>query len=585
MNEYVKTGLFAGSAVLLTVLAAITGPRAVRVEEFKDEGELLFPSLTDPATAAELEITEFREATSAVYKFSVKKDEAGRWIIPSHDGYPADAKQRMAQVATMMIGMKKDRNVSDRKDDHAQFSVIDPFDSTTAETKGRGRRLQLKDKAGNTIADLIIGKAVEGKQGMFYVRIPEKRRVYASKFDNQVSAKFADWIETDLLKAQSFDMTALVFDNYKVDEQQGTITPGEKFAAKKDDASKWTIDGQKADEQANEEKLNELTRTLGDIKIVGVRRKPDGITAALKQATGFDRMALMQRLRDKGYYLTREGTLVSNEGDLVMKTKKGIVYTLKFGEVAPGDGDALTSGKDEAKPGEKAAEKPAAGGNHRYLMVTAEFDPSLVKPPAGVNLSDEILRKRSEARVAISDIVRAIDAFKAANGNKLPETLAKLTEKPATGEPLLKELKKDPYDQDYVYEPKGDLFVVRSRGEDKADGGADANADIRSDQFQLEDDLRRFNDEWKEHAKKLEDGKKEAEGLSKRFGAWYYVISAELFAKLKPARKDCVKAAEKPAETPAPAVPTPVPPTPVPPTPVTPTPVNPGGGEQKSGGN
>ncbi len=549
MNDYAKTGLFVAVAGLLALMATFSGPKAIRQEQFKDEGELVFPEFTDTGAAAELEITEFREATSAVGKFSVKTDDKRRWIIPSHDGYPADANQRMAQVATMMIGMKKDRVVSDRKDDYAQFEVIDPLDGATAETKGRGRRVQIKDKSGNVVADLIIGKPVEGKTGVFYVRKPDARRVYSAKFDNQVSAKFSDWIETDLLKAQAADMSEVLFDNYKVDEQQGSLTPGEKFLAKKDAASKWNLEGIKDNEQANEEKLNEITRSLGEIKIVGVRRKPDGITAALKQATGFDRMALAQTLREKGYYLTREGTLVSNEGDLVLRTNKGVVYTLRFGEVAPGEGEALSSGKDEAKPGQ-SAEKPASSSNHRFLMVNVEFDPAQISPPAGMRMSDEEQRKRADARMAITVMTRAVGEWQAAHDKQLPASLAAMAEKPPTGEPLLKELKKDPWEQDYLYEPAGESFVIRSRGVDMLDGGEGLNTDIRSDQFTKEDDFRRFADEWKTHDKKIEDGKKEVETLSKRFSSWYYVISAELFNKLKPQRKDLVKAKEKPPEEP-----------------------------------
>jgi hypothetical protein len=546
--------MFLGGAALLVVAAAVTGPRSVEQEAFKDEGTLLFPAFTDPLAANELEIAEFREASKKPYRFIVKRDDAGRWIIPSHGGYPADAKQRMGEAASMVIGLRKDRLRSDQKEKFGEFGVVDPLDPDPAETKGRGRRITFRDKAGNVLGDLIIGKDVENKSGVHFVRIADKRQVYESKFTDQVSAKFADWIETDLLKAQSWDIAEVLFDNYKVDVEANTITPGEKILVKKDEAtSKWTVDGQKDDEQPNDEKINEITRTLGEIKIVGVRRKPEGLTGALRQANGVDRMLIAQALAEKGYYLTRDGMLVSNEGDLVFKTRKGIVYTLKFGQVAPGEGDDLTAGKDEpkgkAEPKEPAKDAPA--GTHRYLMVTVEFDPSLLKKPTSARLPDDELKKRSEARTAIEAIVHAVDAYRSKHDKALPESLAKLTEKPADGEAPLKELKKDPWDQDYVLEPQGEGFVVRSKGGDKADGGDGIGTDVRSDALAKEDELRRAADEWKEFDKKTEDGKKEGENLGKRFGSWYYVIDADLFAKLKPARKDLVKPKDKPPEKPA----------------------------------
>ena len=64
-----------------------------------------------------------------------------------------------------------------------------------------------------------------------------------------------------------------------------------------------------------------------------------------------------------------------------------------------------------------------------------------------------------------------------------------------------------------------------------------------------EDDLRKAADDWAEYDRKIDEGRKEGEKLTKRFGPWYYVIDQALFAKLKPERKDLVK--PKAAATPA----------------------------------
>jgi hypothetical protein len=245
---------------------------------------------------------------------------------------------------------------------------------------------------------------------------------------------------------------------------------------------------------------------------------------------------------------------VSNEGELIFETRKAIRYTLRFGEIVYGEGDAVTSGKEEPKP-----EQPKEGqqgpvplpGNNRYLMVTAEFDEALLKKPGGARLPEDELKKRQDARTAIEAIVKAIDDFKQKNDKKLPESLAKLCEKPAEGEPLLAELKKDPWENDYSLAVQGETFAVVSFGGDKAEGGEGAAMDVRSDQFVKEDELRKTVDEWKEYDRKVEDGKKEATNLGRRFGPWYYVIDGQLFGKLKPARKDLVKPKDKPPEKPA----------------------------------
>lgn len=551
MSQFAKTGIAVGAAVGLSLIAMSMGPREVRLDAFDDQGQEFFAGFADPNTVAELEVVEFREASAAAYPFVVKRDDKGRWTIPSHGNYPADAKDRMGKAAAMLIGLKKQTVVGDVKGRHADYGVVDPLDPST-ETAGRGKRIKMKDSAGNVLADLIVGKEVEGKTDTHYVRVPEKKRVYRVKLDGELSTKFADWIETDLLKASAWDIQKVTFDNYSVDETSGTIKKGDVHVVSKDAAGKWTFAGVDATkEEPNEEKLREIGDTLGQIKIVGVRPKPEGLTAMLEQATGFDAQILQRMLAEKGFFVVRStGKMVSNEGDLIFETKKGVRYTLRFGELVAGEGDEVTSGTANPKD-PKPKEGEAKPGNNRYLMVTAEFAEDILGKPAGTRLPAEQLTKRTEARAQIEAIQRAVEAFRMKNANKLPESLAKLTEKPAEGEALLAELKKDPWGNDYQFQVQGETYAIVSYADGGADGGEGIAADIRSDRLPLEDELKKTADAFVEHDKKVDEGKKEADKLTKRFGPWYYVIDQTLFAKLKPKREDLVKpkAAEAPAGT------------------------------------
>ncbi|MBM3961602.1 MAG: hypothetical protein FJ306_06850, partial [Planctomycetes bacterium] len=249
---------------------------------------------------------------------------------------------------------------------------------------------------------------------------------------------------------------------------------------------------------------------------------------------------LRQTLAEKGYFVANNGKLVSNEGDLLFETKKGVRYTLRFGELVPGSGLDVSSGAEDPKNKPREGEAPKPGDN-RYLMVTAEFQESLLSKPAGVRLPQEQLDKRATARRDIEDIQKAIEAFRSKNENKLPESLAKLAEKPAEGAALLAELKKDPWGNDYILSAAGDSYLVISYADGNAEGGEGAATDVRSDRLPLEDELKKTADAWAEHDRKVEEGRKEAEKLTKRFGTWYYVIDGALFQKLKPARQDLVK--------------------------------------------
>lgn len=546
MNEFAKTGVALGAAVALSALAVSMKPGEVRLDLFDDQGEVFFPQFTDGDAINELEVTAFREATSDVYAFVVNRDEDGVWRIPSHGNYPADATDQMGKAAAMLIGLEKDAVVGDAKGRHAEYGVVDPL-AAGVETEGRGKRVTLKDKAGNVLADLIVGNEVEGKSGTFYCRVPDKKRIYKTKLQGSLSTQFADWIETDLLKAKSWNIDKIVFDNYSVDEQRGQVVKGDVLVLEKGEDNKFALAGlDAAAEETNVEKATEVGNTLGEIKIVGVRPKPEGLTARLERANGFEAQILRQQLQSKGFFLAG-GKLYSNEGDLIFETKSGVRYTLRFGELVYGEGDELTAGIGSAEAAE-GGDEPAA--NNRYLMVGAEFVEDLLEKPAGPRMEAVELDKRRLARTTIEGIAKAVAAFQAQNEGALPDGLEALVAKPAEGEPLLQEVGPDPWGNEYVYAKDGDAFTVVSYAGDGQPAGSAENKDVSSAELAYEDTLDEAADAWKAYDEQVKTGQGEADELTQRFGPWYYVIDRELFDKLKPSRADLVqkKAADAPAD-------------------------------------
>ena len=542
MNEFAKTGVALVAAVAVTALAVSMKPGEVRLDLFDDQGEVFFPEFQDGGAINELEVTAFRESSSDIYAFAVKRDEERVWRIPSHGNYPADANDQMGKAAAMLIGLKKDAVVGDAKGRHAEYGLVDPL-AEGVETEGRGKRLKLKDKAGNVLADLIVGDEVEGKAGTFYCRLPGKKRIYKTKLQGSLSTQFADWIETDLLKAESWNIDKIVFDNYSVDEQKGQIVKGDRLVLEKGDDNKFAFAGlDAASEQTNVEKATEIGNALGEIKIVGVRPKPEGLTARLERANGFQAQVLRQQLQSKGYFLAG-GKLVSNEGDLIIETKAGVRYTLRFGELVYGEGDELTAGigSDDGQGGD---DEPTA--NNRYLMVTAEFVEALLDKPEGARLEQAELDKRRQARTTVEAIVAAIKAFKLANEGALPADLAALAQKPAEGEPMLKELVPDPWGNDFQFTQEGEAFFVVSLGADGKAGGEGAAKDVSSAALADEDAIDESASAWTAYDGQVKTGQEEADQLTKRFGPWYYVIDKALFDQLKPQRADLVQ--PKPAE-------------------------------------
>jgi hypothetical protein len=376
MTETRKTLLFCGVAVVLSALAVLTAPRREPPAAFSDLGAPVFPRFTDPNAARTLEVFTFDEQTGQAVPFKVTF-ENGIWTIPSHHGYPADAKDRLAKTAANIIELKKDDFRSDNMSDHEACGVIDPLESvTTAATKGRGQRITIKGEGESLLADLIVGKPVENSKGMRFIRIPGQNRIYASRMNLDVSTKFEDWIEKDVLQASRDDLDKIVLSNYSIDERSGRVTERDRVVLLKH--GEWTTDSLRPGEEIVKSTLDELLDALDDLKIEGVRPKPAGITASLSQSsqTVSITQADVLSLQDKGYFLSKDGKLLSNEGEVQVRTEEGLVYTLRFGEVVYGTGLAVTAGT----PGGK--DESGGAGENRYLFVTVAFDRSLFPEPA-----------------------------------------------------------------------------------------------------------------------------------------------------------------------------------------------------------
>jgi hypothetical protein len=206
-----------------------------------------------------------------------------------------------------------------------------------------------------------------------------------------LSTRFADWIEANLLKLDASRVRRVVFNNTKVDLDRGGVQPGQILTVeRKDSSSPWTTAGLGPNDELSTEKLSTLTSALSDLKIIGVRPKPPGLTRDLK--TGQKGITLTQAavasLQSKGFFPTRDGRLLSNQGDVIVSTDEGAVYTLRYGEVVFATGEELSAGvEDAAAPSAKGQSKKkdetkkAEGvSESRYLMVTVAFDPALLPP-------------------------------------------------------------------------------------------------------------------------------------------------------------------------------------------------------------
>lgn len=449
MSEIKKTYTYGGIAFALMILAFISSPGDITPDAFLDQGEPFFPEFVDPNAALTLEVVDYDDKTGSARPFKVSFT-GGRWIIPSHHDYLADGADRLSKTAAGVIGINKDDFRSDNVSEHEVFGVIDPLDNTSASLQGRGQRVTIKGANEAILADFIIGNEVENRPGFRFVRVPDQKRVYAVRMDIDISTKFSDWIEADLLKVEKIKIEKIVLKDYTVNEQTGTIDQHDNLILNKTDDG-WTADDMSEDQEVDDTVINDLITAIDELSIVGVRPKPEGLSRSLQSSNN---IALVQRdlldLQRKGYFFTRESQLVSNEGELQAATTDGITYTMRFGEILYGVGESVSAGTDST------ADETSGPGENRYLFITTNFENNYFTEP------------------------------------EIPENL---------------------------------------EFQEKADS-------LWTDTDRANEELHDTHETWKQN---VEKGLKLSAELNNRFADWYYVISAEIFDKLRKKRSDLIK--------------------------------------------
>ncbi|MCA8926090.1 MAG: DUF4340 domain-containing protein, partial [Planctomycetes bacterium] len=369
MYEFLKTLGFVTVAGLLTAAAVLTHsttPGSPQV--FSLQGQPFFPELKDWGAAASLEVYDFDESKNEPQAFKVEFKD-GVWRIPSKDNYPADAKDRLKDVAGVFATLERGQLRSNVGEGGAEKSwietqkdcgVIDPKAPLKDPTQGRGRRIVLRDSGDAVLADLIVGGEVEGAYGKRYVRKADEKQIYTATLDLEVSTKFGDWIESDLLQLEPAAITSITVRRYTVDEEQ--IRLGRIYLDDEDTIvlgqtdGRWTVDGMTDEQQASMAAVDSMTETLSELTI--------------KDVLPFS----VDELFRVGIFPTNDGVF-SNEGELRVDLETGVRYNLRFGEVVRGE-------EDEE-------------GLRRYLWIDAEaFYDALPNP------EDAAAREAADKRVA-----------------------------------------------------------------------------------------------------------------------------------------------------------------------------------------
>ena len=526
-----RTAIFLAAGGLLLLLGWAVQPRFKPAEVKPAAERVLFPELTDVQKAASLEIIQYDEELATLYPFKVVKS-GGVWVLPSHQNYPADAKDHLAAAATELVDLKTLDVVSESPGDHEIYGVIEPDrEKIQPGMTGVGQLIEIRDASGSKLARLVVGKedkqpgaAAAGGQKLRFVRKAGQDPVYRVEIDtSKFTTKFDDWIEKDLLKLTPWDVRRVEIDNYtlaavesggrlRVEQQRD-----ERMRLVYDDKeSKWSLDsletfpkGAAADAkpasrglEENEElasaALNDLRNALGDLKIVDVARKPSGLSGDLKAEESFTKdPEAVSSLQQRGFLPLQSGEILSTEGQTVIGMKDGVEYVLRFGAGTT----VAETGKTEAD----GQEDEAAGTGEisaRYLLVMARFNEALLEKP---NLEELPPLPEEKAKPAKPDAAKP-DAEK-------PDAEKADAEKADAEKP----------DAEKPEEPSAAELLKQA---DEAEASMQAAIEARR---QVERENRRKQEAFDE---KVDAGQKRVRELNGRFADWYYIVSEDEFNKI-----------------------------------------------------
>lgn len=558
MNENTKTIGFVAVAVVVALLVWITRPRLPELDSESDVPDVLFAAFDDPLTAASLEIIEFDEENASLRQFKVaqapkseEEDAPKQWSIPSHDNYPADAKDQLAEVAAGLVGLKVLTMESDAPGDHAEYGVVDP-DSKKLKPGdvGVGTRVEMKDEDDAVLVSLIVGKEVPDRSELRYVRMAGKDPVYTVKLStNKFSTKFEDWIEDDLLKLQTWDITQVQVYDYSVDFDAGRQTPRDRMTLDYDDSAtddKWKLSENKAfeegkwvdqvipdDQELDTEKLNNMKSEFDKLKIVNVARKPEGLSENLKN-TGEVKIDAQssQSLANRGFYIAQvedHYELLSSEGEINISMKDGVQYVLRFGDVA-GRGEEAEADEEKEEEGAEQSEKSDTENVNRYLFVMAEFNPAAIAPP--------VLEPMPEEKKEAPEAEKAEEEKSNGDGEEAEAPAGETAEEGKTDG-----------DEEEPETPEVVATDEEKPAKEEATDEKPTAEEEKKKQEELAKERERIEKEntrkQEEYDEKIAKGKEQVKKLNARFADWYYVISDEVYQKIHLDRKDIVKEKEK----------------------------------------
>ena len=527
MNENKKTITFLVAAIVAVAIATFTSPTK-RDPSAKPNlmGQALFESF-DPRAVTGIEIVEVDEEDIQTKSIEVTQTDKG-WFIrrPGKADYPANADNQLKDVASILFDLRIIDQAGEGAGEHSNLGVLDPSKADPTQS-GIGRLIHLKNNSGSNLASLIIGEEVEGLPSTYFVRKPEQNAVFRVEVRNarDVSSKFVDWVEQDFLDLDKFKIRQVTLDNYDVNLAQGQINRSNNPYVLNFADSKWSLSGSalKDSEELNKEALDAMKDALDDLEIIDVERKPEILVKNLEQGREFfnnlrdaNNQAVVQSLQQKGFYTiaAKDASgqtvpkVVSNKGEVLVGMESGVEYVLRFGEIYRGP-----------------EEDENASGDSRYIYAFARVNESLLSPPE-------------------------LEPLPSAGGAKGPEGEKGPVAKPGTPPNFTPPTA--PPSITPPPPPAGATAKTSQKSPEVTENNSSSTKDAQQAKKKAEQDaevarIKASNARKQgEYDAKVAKARQKVSELNQNLAGWYYVISNDVYEKIRLDRPSFVKSKENP---------------------------------------
>jgi len=561
MNNLVQTIIYvllATSAVVAAVLTGTTNTSGGDQDQLRiareEIGEDVFTNFT-AENAVELEITTYDEEAARLKSFSIKRDDLGQWVIPSHNDYPADAEQQMSAAATAFNALKIADLLGTETSLHAEFAVIEPnSDTLDVSNTGVGTLITVRDDQGNDYS-LIVGEQVSvgneagadpRMQQLFYAaRRPDDEITFTVDLNMDVfDTDFSKWIENNLLDINGLDLTAIDINDYAIYQtQQGpTLAPRSNSSLSLDETDNiWQLNSMLQyndqssepsvitltdDEELNSERIDTLKTALENLEIDDVARKPEYLRSDLRASNeSLSTPGVIATLAQLGLYgdpsTEKDGLmeLKSANGEIHISLKTGVKYILRFGEV-----DTKTAGDETVK---------------RFLFVTARLDEAIIPKPELSPLPEgpanpAATEKESEETTAKPETPAQEDGCQ-------DEPIA-TTETPAAAKDDTPAQEGDSAEKPEATPAKAEApTTTKKEDEDKPEL---APVQLTPEQLkELRDQITKENErKTQEYQDKLDTAQNRVRELNERFEKWYYLIDEKVYNQIHLSNTDLIMA-------------------------------------------